>query len=357
MKARAEIYSLPEVHHGAPDYQELEKIGIKPDQVLDFSVNSNPFGPSPLVAPALQDIVLSRYPDRDALQLRRQLAEHHQTSIDHVLVGNGSAELLLLTALTFISGEKPVLICGPTFGEYQKFALMMGAPLSEYRAELSNQFIPDSTKIDQILSVQEHDLVFLCTPNNPTGQILSRKDIHKFARKHKNTLLLIDEAYISFSQDLETCFDPDLENLLVMRSMTKDYSLASLRLGYALGHKKTIDLISSVRPPWNVNAYAQAAGIAALADQDYLSKTLQKTWKAKQDLLKHLTELGLSPIPSKTHFFLIPVGNAPEIRAKLLIEKIQVRDCTSFGLSNMIRIATLRPEQNQVLINALKKIL
>ncbi len=357
MKARAEIYTLPEVHHGAPDFEELEKIGIRPDQMLDFSVNSNPFGPSPHVAPALQNIVLSRYPDRDALQLRRQLAEHHQTSIDHVLVGNGSAELLLLTALTFISGKKPVLICGPTFGEYQKFALLMGAPISEYRAEPGHQFIPDSTRIDQILSGREHNLVFLCTPNNPTGQILSLKNIHKLAQKHKNTLLVIDEAYISFSHNLETAFDPGLENLLIMRSMTKDYSLASLRLGYALGHKNTIDLISSVRPPWNVNAYAQAAGIAALNDQDYLTNTLQKTWEAKHQLLENLMELGLSPIPSRTHFFLIPVGNAAEIRSKLLKEKIQVRDCTSFGLPDMIRIATLRPKQNQVLINALKKIL
>jgi histidinol-phosphate aminotransferase len=357
MKARKEIYNLPDVHHGAPDFGELEKIGVNPDEVIDFSVNSNPYGPSPRVAPSLQDINISRYPDREALQLRRNLAEHHLTSLENILVGNGSAEVLLLTALTYITGTKPVLICGPTFGEYKKFALMMGAPISEYRAAPSDQFIPDSDQIDRILSAREHDLIFLCTPNNPTGQILPVEEIHKIARKHKNTLLVIDEAYLAFSQDLKTAFDPELENLLTMRSMTKDYSLASLRLGYALGHKDTIGLISSVRPPWNVNAYAQAAGIAALADQDYLSKTLQKTWKAKIQLLANLNELGLSPIPSMTHFFLIPVGNAAEIRAKLLQEKIQVRDCTSFGLPEMIRIAALQPEQNQLLINALKKIL
>jgi len=357
MKARPEIYSLPEVHHGAPDFGELETIGITPDQMLDFSVNSNPYGPSPRVASSFQDINLSRYPDREALQLRRQLAEYHHTSIEHVLVGNGSAELLLLTALTFITGNKPVLICGPTFGEYQKFALMMGAPLSEYRAKQGDQFIPDSAEIDQILSEQEHDLIFLCSPNNPTGQILSGDILHELAHKHQSTLFVIDEAYIAFSQDLKTAFDPELENLLIMRSMTKDYSLASLRLGYALGHENTIDLISTVRPPWNVNAFAQAAGMAALADQEYLQTTLQKTWESKQQLLAGLQELGLSHIPSRTHFFLIPVGNAAEIRSKLLQKKIQVRDCTSFGLPEMIRIATLRPEQNQLLINALKKIL
>jgi L-threonine-O-3-phosphate decarboxylase len=337
--------SIEPVIHGALDFSELEQLGLQPDDILDFSTNTNPFGPSPKVREALTNLPLGRYPDRESFALRRALANHLGISPQQIMPGNGTSELIQLIALAFLRPGQHVLILGPTYGEYERAARMMGADVHIWMANLETGFIFDEDAICSQLKKLPYHLVFLCNPNNPTGQIIPVSALAAWAKAHPKTLFIIDEAYISFAPHLESAIDIHAENILILRSMTKDYALAGLRIGYVVGTSSAINTLTRIRPPWNVNALAQAAGLAALHDQEYLSCTLSKLQQEKDFLQAALKQLGFSTIPSAAHFFLVAVRQADCLRHDLLLLNILVRDCASFGLPGYIRIAPrLHPE-------------
>lgn len=346
-----------DVAHGALDFEELEQQHLQPQEVLDFSTNTNPYGPSPRVSTALSQTPVDRYPDREALALRRKLAECLGISPKNILVGNGSAELLWLTALAYLDAHQAVLVIGPTFGEYGRASALMGAAVDEWRASSDVGFALDSDAIAHLLSRRAYRLVFLCNPNNPTGQTLAPDDLASWTRAFPNTLFVVDEAYIAFADGLSSAISLSRPNLLILRSMTKDYALSGLRLGYAVGHTAVIEALHKVRPPWNVNAMAQAAGIAALSDPAHLSHTLVKLSTARRELMTALRQRNLKVMPTQVHFFLVEVGHAARLRASLLAKGILVRDCASFGLPAYVRIAARRPEENSRLLVALDETL
>ncbi|NLF74587.1 MAG: histidinol-phosphate aminotransferase family protein [Chloroflexi bacterium] len=353
---RPEVLHAPSTQHGALDFSELERLGLEPDSVLDFSVNSNPFGPSPKVREALQSVPLDRYPDREALALRRTLTERLNVSLDQIVVGNGTAELLGLIALAYIHPGDQVLIIGPTFDEYARAAALMGAEVTFWIAQVHDDFAVDPPAILALLNQLTPRLVFCCNPNNPTGTIIAPAVIRDWAVQHPHTLFVIDEAYLNFALGTDSALKIGADNILVLRSMTKDYALAGLRLGYAVGPQFIIDALARVRPPWNVNALAQAAGVAALMDNTYYDDSLRWLGQAKIDFLKGLHELGLEPLASGVHFFLVPVGNGVQFRETLLHKHIQVRDCTSFGLPTLVRIATRRSADNTRFLAAYREV-
>jgi histidinol-phosphate aminotransferase len=340
-------------YHGALDFAELERLGLSPDQVLDFSVNSNPFGPSPAVQRALAGVPLERYPDREALTLRRALADRIGVSFSQIVVGNGTAELLWLVALAFLRKGDRVLVVGPTFGEYERVATLMGANVEPWTARAEQEFVVELEGVARCLNSLAPRLAFVCNPNNPTGIVLSPEAILAWAEAHPGTLFVVDEAYLAFAPGLRSALSAGADNILVVRSMTKDYALAGLRLGYAVGHAAVIAALGSVRPAWNVNALAQAAGVAALGDEDHLRGTLNALGQASEELVAALRELGLAPLYSAVHFFLMQVGDGFAFRQRLLQEGMLVRDCTSFGLPAYVRIATRCPDENARLVAAI----
>jgi histidinol-phosphate aminotransferase len=354
---RPEVGNTPLDRHGALDFEELARLGIAPDEVIDFSVNSNPFGPSPAVCKAFERVVIERYPDRESLALRKALAEKFDLELTQIVTGNGTAELLWLAAMAYICPGDTVLISKPTFGEYERSVALMGAQVRSIWGTEENNFALAPEAIHDVLHKTSPCIAFICNPNNPTGTTLAPETIRELASTHPGTLFLIDEAYIQFVPDLPSCMSLGLPNILVLRSMTKDYALAGLRLGYAVGRTDVIEALTKVRPPWDVNAVAQEAGLAALMDEEYLSQTMVRLYAAKDEFLSGLQGLGLQPIPSETHYCILKVGNAADFRRKLLGYKIQVRDCASFGLPDYIRVATRRPDENAKLLNALKEIL
>ncbi|MBN1450234.1 MAG: histidinol-phosphate aminotransferase family protein [Anaerolineales bacterium] len=354
---RPEVQATSADQHGALDYAELTRLGIAPNEIIDFSVNSNPFGPSPVVREALRQVAIDRYPDRESLALRQALAEKFGLDLPQILIGNGTAELLWLLALAFVRPGDRVLILKPTFGEYARSVALMGGHVESTWASEEDNFSFTPEIISEALHAIEPRLAFICNPNNPTGATLSIKTLGEFAGAHPTTLFVIDEAYIQFAPGLQSCISLALPNVLVLRSMTKDYALAGLRLGFAAGPIDLIEALAKVRPPWNVNAVAQEAGLAAIMDDNHLSQSLTHLRTARADFLAGLQALGLAPIPSATHYFILKVGNAAEFRRRLLEYKIQVRDCASFGLPDYIRVATKKPEENTQLLSALKEIL
>jgi histidinol-phosphate aminotransferase len=344
--------------HGAIDYVELERLGLDPDQVLDFSVNSNPFGPPPGLHAVLEQLALDVYPDREALDLRRCLADHLAVRPERIVVGNGSSELLLLIGLAFLSPGDQVLVLEPSFSEYRRVASLMGARVLSWVAADENDYCLDCEELDWILQQAAPRLVFLCNPNNPTGQVLESGLLADWLHKYPATLFVVDEAYQAFAPDFQSALDIQADNLLVLRSMTKDYALAGLRLGYAVGPERIVAALALVRPAWNVNRAAQAAGMVCLTaeGQAHLHSSLAALQFAKTQLMEGLRRLGMHPRPSQVHYFLLPVSDAKSFRRTLLRHGILVRDCASFDLPNYVRIATRRPEENQRLLNAIQNV-
>jgi histidinol-phosphate aminotransferase len=356
LSPRPEILATLPDRHGALDYAELERAGLDPERVLDFSVNSNPYGPPPGVWNALRIVPLDRYPDREALALRRALSARLSLSIEQIVAGNGTAELIWLVAMAFVRSGDRVLVIGPTFGEYARAVALMGAQVTTWMASPEEDFAVSTAQVGQALANVRPRVVFVCTPNNPTGAVIPLEAVESWAGAHPHTLFVVDEAYIQFVDDLASVASLGMENLLVLRSMTKDYALAGLRLGYALGSREVIGTLARARPPWSVNGLAQAAGVAALKDEGYLRESLRKLRRAKNDMVAGLRVLGLAPLPSATHYFLIEVGDGTAFRRALMSRHILVRDCASFGLPGYVRIATRTPADNARLLEAIREV-
>ena len=353
IKARAAVRRLPQVHHGAITPAELARLGLRWQDVVDFSVSVNPYGPSPAVARALEQVDLARYPDPHRDALRQALAQQHQVLPQQLLVGNGSAELLWLVALAFLAAGDVALVLAPTFGEYARAAQLAGAQLIHVRSRAANNFAVDAGLVAQKLAQHQPKLLFACHPNNPTGTLLPLEALQSWAAAHPATLFVVDEAYLPFARAARSAHTLAAPNILVLRSMTKAHALAGLRLGYALGPPTIIEALRQVQPPWSVNALAQVAGVAALQDAAHLQRTLAALAQHKTALVQALRARGWSPVPSATHFFLLPVADAAAQRAALLAQGVVVRDASSFGLPRHIRIATRTPAENDRLLRAL----
>lgn len=359
--------------HGALDYSEIARLGLQPEEILDFSVNGNPYGPSPHIYQAIANASLDRYPDRECLALRRailgvELAEI-ALPLSTVVCGNGSSELIWAIAHAYLAPAKKAAIIGPTFGEYYTASHAVGACVVEFCTSLEADFCLDLSSLCTWLTANRPTLVWLCNPNNPTGTYLKWSDIICLAKicDEVNALLVIDEAYhhFVFPDDTDGAAHSAIQllstefrsHVLVLRSLTKDYALAGLRLGYAVGSPEVIRHVGAQLPSWNVNGLAQAAGCAALADRDHMRITL--TWLAeeRQKFFQALSQLGCRVIPSDTHFCLLEVDDAACIRHNLLMRKILVRDCSSFGLPRFIRLATRSARDWQQLIWTLQEVL
>ncbi len=354
---RPEVRELSPSTHGGLDFSELRRLGLRPCDVLDFSANINPYGPSPAVRPALTAASIEQYPDRVCFELRRSLAAWLGIVSERILPGNGSSELIGLMALAFIRPGDRVLVLGPTFGEYARAARIMGGRVCTWQARESARFAFEPRRIAERLGALRPRLVFLCNPNNPTGAVVAADTIADWARQHRQTLFVIDEAYLPFATGLDSALTFARENVVVLRSMTKDFSLAGLRLGFAVGDERLIEILGRVQPPWSVNALAQAAGIAALGDLAHRQRSLERLARDSVQLVAGLSERGFSPLASATHFFLVRVGDAAAFRATLLNRGILVRDCASFGLPAYVRIAARRPEENLRLLAAVWEVI
>ncbi len=356
LRPRPEIKNLQTCPHGGPNYAELEQLGFKPEKVLDFSVSANPFGPPPEVKKAVNSAAIDRYPDSESAEFKHTLAKHLNTSSKNIIAGSGSMELIRTIASAYFGGNDVIIIPEATFGEYEIACRIAGSKILTHPINESDGFKLNPDELANSIQAHRPKAVFLCNPNNPTGQYLSRDKIEQILSACKDTLLILDEAYVSFTEDPWDALSLiNHENLIILRSMTKDYALAGLRLGYAVASPEIISTLQKVCPPWNVNSVAQLAGITALNNRDYLSHCQDGILQAKRFLYKRLAHLGMEPLPSQAHLFLVKVGNATQFRQGLLQYGILVRDCTSFGLPQYIRIAPRTLPECERLIHAISE--
>jgi histidinol-phosphate aminotransferase len=307
---------------------------------------------------ALKNLDFSRYPDIENLVLRETASHLTGINPEQIVFGNGTMELINLLAQTQLENGDAVFIFSPTFSEYEVAAKRRNAEVFYSNALYSKGFYWDIAKIINKIQLLRPKLIFLCNPNNPTGVYLSQDTVTKLLEAVGEGLLVLDEAYASFvDKRWNATALLQNKNIVILRPMTKDYALTGLRLGYALCNPEVAFALLFYQPSWSVNAAAQVAGIAALSNQEYLRKARKLIIAAKNYLFRELKLLGLQVFPSEANFLLVKVGNAKRLRSLLLKNGICVRDCSSFGLPEFIRVGVRTLPECKHLISALKSIL
>ena len=338
--------------HGGIRPAELRALGLDPAEVLDFSASVSPLRPPAGLWAALQQVDLTAYPDPECLELREAISRHTGAALDSILVGNGSTELIHLLTQVYLrpvaaGGGPSALLLTPTYGEYAGACAWAGAEALTLAAQRDKGFAWDLAAAAEIIQSRRPALVFLCNPNNPTGVYLSRGETAALAAAvaQAGGLLVLDEAYVNFvadSWDALALLREMGDNLVILRSMTKDYALTGLRLGYAVAAPGVTAQLAARQPDWSVNSLAQAAGVVALADADYLPRARAAVAVAKDYLIGELTALGYGVMPSAANFLLVSVGDGAALRERLRRRGLFVRDGASFGLPDCIRIG-VRP--------------
>ncbi len=344
--------------HGGLREDELRTLGKRPDEVIDFSASVNPFGPSPRVREALSRLDLSRYPDPSSFALREALAARHRVTPDEILAGNGASELIHLLVRVFVhSGQRPVAFT-PTFGEFERAVQLVGASIFPWKANPDRGFRWTLRNKADVLRRVAPPLVYLCNPNNPTGVYLTEQEVRSLAEGLTGGPLLLDEAYVGFVEGAWNSLPltgPAFDHrVIALRSMTKDYGLAGLRLGYLVAGRNVVLAARRLQPEWSVSAAAQVAGLAALEDEQHLHRSLALIREAKAELLDGLARLDLPIHVGAANFLLIRTG--PDVRLPLLHRGIAVRDCASFGLPEHIRVGVRTPAENARLLGALAEV-
>ncbi len=340
-----------------------------PTELLDFSASISPLGPPPSVQRAIQAAFsqMVAYPDPNYGGLRRAIAHHHYLPIDYILPGNGAAELLTYAARDLTSLQRPTLRLSPGFSDYDRALKSFDAQLLDVRLLTADGWQFDRWDVN--LSIPEDTALEECgfllnNPHNPTGAVFSRDRVRSLLAKF--ALVVVDEAFMDFlppEQDQSVIdFVHEFPNLVVIRSLTKFYSMPGVRLGYAIAHPTTISRWQQWRDPWSVNTFAAAAGIAALQDSAFQHQTWNWLKLANKQLYKGLAALpGLSPLPSSVNFLLVACDiSATALQEQLLRQhQIYIRDCMSFAElgDRYFRVAIKTETENQRLLSALADVL
>ncbi len=353
MADNGRIYDRPV--HGGLNAAELESLGLRPEDVIDFSASINPLGPSTLALDAARRVNLAEYPDPDCLKLRDAIGRELGVEMRRILPGNGSTELIHLICRAFLGGGDAAVVFAPTFGEYAAACRMQGIdPVSIQSSRDAFKWdIPAA--IDRISNIRPK-LAFLCNPNNPTGIYLAMEEVLGIAASlGESGLLVLDEAYVSFVEESwDSTHLLSMGNVALLRSMTKDYALTGLRLGYMLAPAEVVEQVGRFQYSWSVNAPAQAAGISAISDREQVERGKEAVRQGKEYLENAASSLGLECLPASANFLLFRVGRASELRSILLKRYgLCVRDCTSFGLPEYIRVGVRTMDDNRKLANAL----
>ena len=330
--------------------------------ILDFSSNINPIGISPLIRKTIQNQLdtIQIYPDPESTQLRKNLQNYTKIPYSQIVVGNGATEIIYNFCQAFLSNKTPVLIPIPTFGEYESAAKLNGAKVSFFKTMNLEKDIDDF-----VSKLPNSGCIFICNPNNPTGNLISKKILQKIiiSAYKKKTIVFIDECFIELVPDHDESIIKLIkkyDNLFILRSLTKSFALAGLRIGYGIGSKQMISILNKIKIPWNVSGLAQQAGVAALSHSFYLANAKKTIKKESLYLINCISKIkGFQCNATSTNFILIKTKMKSKIlQKKLLKNKILIRDCSTIhGLNNnYIRIAVKTRKENEKLIKSLERL-
>ncbi len=328
--------------------------------IYKLNSNENPLGPSPKVIEALRKSLseIHLYPEASYLTLRKALSEKWEVFPEEVILGNGSNEVIEFLFKAYLFEGDEIIVSEPSFLMYTKFAEIYGVNIK--RVSLTGELCHDLEGILKALSPKTK-MIFLDHPHNPTGQCLKRKDWEAFfQRLPKEVLVVMDEAYGEFIEDEEVPLGIEFIKkgypVMVVRTFSKFYGLAGLRLGYGLGRKEIIQELEKVRQPFNVNLLAVKAGLSVLSDLEYQKKTRELVLTGRKFLTKALSELGFKVYPSEANFIMGDFGKrVDQIYEALLSAGIFVRPLKAYGFPTSLRITIGIEEANAKLIEVIKR--
>src|SRR5690349_5804023 len=352
---------MPGYQAGVPTGQAPEAIAS--GNIAQLASNESPFPPHPKVIEAIQQTAaaMNRYPDPDATLLRRRLAERYETEPARVAVGNGSCEILLAAAEALCEPGAEIVYAWPAFSMYPYLPALTGA--REVRVPLAEGDVHDLDAMAAEVTAATQ-LLIVCNPNNPTATHIPAAEIAAFCERiPEHVTVILDEAYVEFQthDDPDASLDllVDFPNLVVLRTFSKCYGLAGLRVGYAIGSAGFRAAVDAVRQPFSVNALAQAAGAEAILHQDDVLRRGESTIAERLCVEEGLRDLGLGTSDTHANFSWIDLGDADEgdVVAALAERSIAVRPGTPLGAAGHIRVSYGTPDENKRFLAALGEIL
>jgi len=356
----ASLTAIPVYQPGRPIEEVARDLGLPADDIVKLASNENPLGPSRMALAAMRKALaqVNLYPDGNAFYLKQKLAAKLGLTPAHLILGNGSNEILEFIGHALISPGAEVVVSQYCFAVYPIVTALFGGklmvvPAKDYGHDLDAMLaaITPNTRV-----------VFVANPNNPTGTCAPAEDLARFvAAVPENVLLALDEAYVEF---LDEPLDllPDIRagrkpNVLLMRTFSKIYGLAGLRLGYGIGHPDLIAELEKIRQPFNINSIAQAGALAALDDTAHADKTRRKNSRGLKFYSRAFRKLSLEFIPSSANFILVRVGDGQRVFNDLQKVGVIVRPMGGYQLLEWIRISVGTPKENKRCLAALKSAL
>jgi len=333
----------PYALHGGPDGETC---------LLDFSVNSNPFGPPPELLERLREVDVSSYPDPTYAEARAAAATFHKVSAGHIVPG-GAAELIYRLSACYLKPGSRALVASPSFGEYGRSAALVGAEVA-YCTVYAKGAEPDLDRLVRAVREVRPTLVWLCHPNNPTGHAWSAEALAEVAAtcEKQDTLLVIDVAYLELSDA-----DPVLpENAVQLTPLTKTFGVAGLRAGYAVAPPGIAETLRRAAPPWPVSSPAAATVLwcRSAAGTVFVRESVPELLELRRTLQTGLRDLSFEVWDGCSSFLLVEVGDAPAFAARAKVAGFRVRDASSFGLPHCVRLAAQTQGANEKLLRWLR---
>ncbi|MDB6123444.1 MAG: hisC [Pedosphaera sp.] len=354
------LQHLPVYVPGRPIEEVAREVGLPAADIIKLASNENPLGPSPAALAAMQHAIthLHLYPDGNAFYLKQKLAEKLGAAPTNLILGNGSNEIIEFVGHALMSPGSDVVVSQYCFAIYPIIAKLFGAnvitvPAKNYGHDLPAMLaaITPKTKV-----------IFVANPNNPTGTLAPREDVVRLVNEvPDHVLLVMDEAYIEFLEQpvdlLPLIRRGEKPNLLIMRTFSKIFGLAGLRLGYGIGQPELIAALEKVRQPFNINSIAQAGALAALDDSEHMRKTRLNNAQGLQFFELAMRQMGLEYIPSAANFILVRVKDGQRVFNELQKQGVIIRPLGGYQLPEWIRISIGTAQENSRCLVALKKIL
>jgi histidinol-phosphate aminotransferase len=353
------LNTLPVYQPGRPIEEVAREVGLPAEEVIKLASNENPLGPSPKALAAMERALpqLHLYPDGNAYYLKQKLAEKLGVDPGHLILGNGSNEIIEFVGHALMGPGVDVVVSQYCFAVYPIVTRLFGANLVTVPAKDFGHDIP--AMLNAI--TPRTRVMFVANPNNPTGTLAAREQIARLINDvPPDVLLVMDEAYLEFLEDpvdLLPFVRRGKGNLLLMRTFSKIYGLAGLRLGYGIGAGDLIAALEKIRQPFNINALVQAAALAALDDTEHIERTRTNNAAGLHFFHSALRKLKLPSIPSSANFILIKVGDGQRVFEELQRQGVITRPMAGYGLPEWLRISVGTPEENRRCLMALEQVL
>jgi len=364
MQFNETLQNITTYEAGKPIELVVREFGIDPKEIIKLASNENPYGVSPKVQNAVTNIVdkMYMYPDDSMFALKSSLSKHYDVDPKNIIIGSGSDQVIEFAIHAKANKNNAILINSVTFAMYEIYAKQVGTQIIRTTSREHN--------LEEFYSLyKEHKpaMIFLCTPNNPTGDAIDKDALMAFLEKiDNNTLVVVDGAYMEYARLKESskAIEPKellekFNNVLYLGTFSKAYGLGGMRVGYGIGSKNIIEALYKLRPPFNVTTLSLEAATTALEDETFVTMSIENNFKEMQRYETFATENNLEYIPSYTNFITLlfkSTQNSKEISNNLLKKGIIVRDLTSYNL-NAIRVTVGTKEQNDRFFEEFKKLI